>query len=244
MVNERSLRADLSRIAGGVAVSDALPMRALTRGRRLRRRRALTGSGTAVAVAAAFAWLGVSGATPPPAVAAVACYADHVVVAHRTVTVGRSGVHLDVTNATPDVVRLVAGDEAAFVPPGRTSVDVALRPGPVSVRCESGSPVVPVASITVKDRHHVYVDDALDCARPQVKAFHGSGDIVSGDPVRLTADRADRRAAVAESAGYPGASARRLVRLREGTHIVGLAVWHAMVEPGTWTLDELRVCAS
>jgi hypothetical protein len=30
--------------------------------------------------------------------------------------------------------------------------------------------------------------------------------------------------------------------VREGTHIVGVAVWHAMPQQGTWTLDALRVC--
>lgn len=246
-MNDDRLRAELARIGGALPDAADLPGAALAAGRRRVRRRgqAVRGVATVTAVTAAFAWYGAAGPGTTPASAQVACYPDRVLVAHRSVSLRRDGVHFDVTNATTGVVRLVAGDEAAIVPPGRTSVDVTLRPGAVSVTCDSGVPDAPAVSITVTDRHHLYVDDLLDCARPAVRAFRGTGQIVGGDPVALTAARvagAVARDAVVEPAGYPAAAPRRLVRVRSGSYIVGLAVWHAMPERDTWTLDELRLC--
>jgi hypothetical protein len=246
-VNDDALRAEFARLAAGLPSDDAaLVVPALRRGRRLaRRRRDARAFGTVLALTAGLAWYGATGPATAPASAAVACYRDRVVVGRQRVSVGRHGVQLDVRNETSDVVRVVAGDEVAVVPPGRSSVDVTLRPGPVSVSCESGAAVTPVASITVTDRHHFYIDDALDCARPSVRAYRGTGDIVTGDPVALTAARvagAVPRRALVEPAGYPDAAVRRLVRVRADTYVVGLAVWHAMPEPGTWSLDELRLC--
>jgi hypothetical protein len=245
-VNDDALRAEFARLAAGLPSDSALPDVALHAGRRkARRRRNARAVGTVLAVTSAIGWYGAAGPSATPASAAVSCYADHVVVGRHRIAVGADGVHLEVVNNTPGMVRLVAGDEAAILPPGRSSVDVALRPGPVSVSCDSGAPVVPVASFTVTDRRHVYVDDALDCPRPAVRTYRGLGDIVAGDPVALTAARVAGqlpRRTVPESAGYPAATTRRLVRLRADSYVVGLAVWHAMPEPGTWALDELRVC--
>ncbi|HEU0131621.1 MAG TPA: hypothetical protein VFQ85_11600 [Mycobacteriales bacterium] len=246
MVND--LSGELARIASGVAPSPLLDTAALARGRRRAARRRAVRSGAAVALAVTgLGWYGVAGPSTAPASASVACYADRAVVARPHASVGRSGVRLDVTNATGQAVRVLAGDEAAIVPPGRSAVEVALRPGRVEVRCDTGSAVLAApAALTVTDRHHVFVDDSLDCPRPQVAAFHGLGAVEAGDPVALTRAHLGRSlpaGTVVEPAGYPAAASRRLVRARQGTHIVGLAVWHEMVEPGTWTLDELRVCA-
>jgi hypothetical protein len=247
VVNDDLLRAELARIGSRLPDGPDRSAAALGAGRRLawQRRSRVRAAGTVLAVTAAFAAYGVAGPRPTPASASVSCYADRVVVTHRRVAVGRAGVRLDVTNATPGVVQLVVGDEATILPPGRTSVEVALRPGEVALRCDSGGSAVPVASLQVTDRHHFFVDDSLDCARPRVRTYRGAGDVVAGDPVALTAARvagAVPRGAVVEPAGYPAAPARRLVRVRADTHIVGLAVWHAMPAAGTWTLDELRVC--
>jgi hypothetical protein len=245
-VNDDALRAEFARLAAGLPSGSDLPDVALRAGRRkARRRRDARAVSTVLAVTAAIGWYGAAGPAATPASAAVSCYSDHVVVGRHRVATGADGVHLDVVNNTTGMVRLVAGDEAAIVPPGRSSVDVALRPGPVSVSCDSGAPVVPVASFTVTDRRHVFVDDALDCPRPTVRTYRGLGDIVTGDPVALTAARVAGqvpRRTVPELAGYPAATTRRLVRLRADTYVVGVAVWHAMPEPGTWSLDELRVC--
>jgi hypothetical protein len=240
------VRATFQRVAAGVAASPSLETAALARGRRRARRRSEARAGVALAgLLTAFAWYGVAGPGTSAASASVACYADRTVVAHPHAAVSRSGVRIDVTNATPNAVLLTTGSDAVIVPPGRSAVDVALRPGRVEVSCDTGTSVSRAAKpLTVVDRDHLFVDDALDCSDPNVLVSRGN-DIQTGDPVALTRARLGHTlpgGAVVEPAGYPGASARRLVRVRDETHIVGLAVWHEMPERGTWTLDELRTC--
>lgn len=246
MVNDDDLRASFRRIASGVPESLALEGAALARGRRrARRRREARGAVAVAGLVAAFGWYGVAGPSTPPASASVACYADRAVVARPHAAVGRSGVRLDVTNATPNAVLVMAGSDAVIVPPGRSAVDVALRPGLVDVSCDTGTSVSRAAKpLTVTDRKHLYVDDSLDCSAPTLLASH-ENEIASGDPVALTTARLGHAlpsGAVVEPAGYPTASARRLVRVRLDTHVIGLAVWHEMPERGTWTLDELTLC--
>jgi hypothetical protein len=249
-VNDDRLRADFARIAAGLPSADHTgPALALGR-KRLRRRRSVRGVAVVALGAAAFSWYGVTGAGTAPASASVACYADRVVVTRHPVSVGRGGVRLDVTNATPSAVRLLAGDAGAILPPGHSAIDVLVRPGVVTVSCDSGAAVVPAASLVVVDKRGVFVDDSLDCAAADVRSVRGTGDprlddIASGDPVALTSARlrgALPAGAVVEPAGYPDAAQRRFVRVRQGTHIVGVAVWHEMPQPGTWALDALRVC--
>jgi hypothetical protein len=247
VVND-DIRASFQRIASGVGVSPALETAALARGRRRVRRRREARAALAVSLGvAAIGWLGIAGPATTPASASVACYADRAVVARPLAAVGRSGVRLDVNNATPNAVLVTAGGNAVIVPPGRTAVDVALRPGRVEVSCDTGTSVSRATKpLTVVDRHHLYVDDALDCPAPDVRVAR-STEIESGDPVALTRAHLPAgllRTAVVEPAGYPGAAARRLVRIRVDTHITGLAVWHAMPERDTWTLDQLRLCAT
>lgn len=245
-MNESSLRRELHRIGGALDTDTDRAAVALRAGRRrvAARRRAVRGVAVVTAGVAAFSWYGVTSARTTPASAAVSCYGDHVVVDHRHVTVTKAGLRLTVTNATADPVRFLAGDTGAILPPGRSAVEVPVHPGRVVVSCDSGAAVVPAAALTVVDRHRVFVDDSLDCARPDIRT--AQGDIESGDPVALTRTRLGGDvpgAAVVEPAGYPTATPRRLVRVRVGAHIVGVAVWHEMPQPGTWALDTLRVCA-
>jgi hypothetical protein len=243
-VNDDRLRAELRRIGAALPAADT--SRALAAGqRRVARRRTGRGVAVVVAGAAAFSWYGVTGTGTAPASASVACYGDRVVVTHRTVAVGRGGVHLDVTNETATPVRLLAGEDGAILPPGRSKIDVLVHPGRVTVSCDSGADVVPAASLTVVDRRGVFVDVSLDCAPADVRSARDAGDVESGDPVALTARRLAGTlpaGAVVEAAGYPDAVPRRFVRVRQGTHIVGIAVWHEMPAPGTWALDALRAC--
>jgi hypothetical protein len=246
VVNDDDLRAAFQRVAAAVPDPPAMAGAALARGRRrARRRREARGFVAVLGLVAAFGWYGVAGPATPPASASVACYADRAVVARAHAAVGRSGVRLDVTNATPSAVLVVAGGDAVVVPPGRSAVDVALRPGLVEVRCDTGTSVSRAATpLKVTDAGHLYVDDSVDCSAPARLASHES-EIQDGDPVALTTARLGHAlpsGAVVEPAGYPTSSARRLVRVRVETHIVGLAVWHEMPEHGTWTLDELTLC--
>jgi hypothetical protein len=246
VVNDNDLRASFQRIASAVPSSPVLDGVALARGRRrVRRRREARGFAAVLGLVAAFGWYGVAGPATPPASASVACYADRAVVARPHATVGRSGVRLDVTNATPNAVLVVAGSDTVIVPPGRSAVDVALRPGLVEVSCDTGTSVSRAAKpLKVTDAEHLFVDDSLDCSDPTLLASRETS-IESGEPVALTTARLGHAlpgGAVVEPAGYPTASGRRLVRVRLETHVVGLAVWHEMPEHGTWTLDELTLC--
>jgi len=235
----REAGAALPGLGSGVAEA------AVARGRvKLRRRRALRRAGGVAAVLAGV--VAVSGVVLPtaPAEAAVSCYADRA-VARGQARVGREGVRLTVHNATSDVVLLVAGDAVAIVPPGLSAVDVALRPGRVTVSCDTGRAGAVPASLTVRDPAGLYVEDRVDCAAREVRDLRGDGRVEQGDPVALTYARlrgVPSDAAV-EPAGYPAASGRRAVRVRDGSRVVAVALWHAMPEPGSWVLDEVHLCA-
>ncbi|HEX8002823.1 MAG TPA: hypothetical protein VF519_09025 [Mycobacteriales bacterium] len=223
--------------AGSLAESALARGRALDRRRRARRRAARP----VVAGLAAFAAVAAYGAVTAPepaALAAVSCSTSGVSLTRSTVDAGDAGARLVVTNATGDVVPLVVGDVAAFVPPGETAVDVPLPPGRVTVSCGAGA-----ATLRVTDTHDRWTGDRVDCATPRVEDLRAVSEPVTGDPLALTeAAVGAPPGAVAEPAGYPGAADRRLVRVVHGDRVVAVAVWRALPEPGTWTLDEIRRC--
>ncbi len=245
MVSERTVRADLA--AAGSALPgapDGLAVAALARGRRaLRRRRARRAAVSGAALVALGAAYAAVVPAAGPGEAAVACYADRVETRGRA-TIGDGGVRLVVTNATAAYVRVVAGDAAAVVPPGRSSVEVPVRPGTVPVSCDTGVAVVP-AALHVADPEGRYVDDRLSCAGGAVRDLRGDGAVEAGDPVALTRARLGRLrpGAVVEPAGLPVPAGRRVVRVRDGGAVVAVAVWHAMPEPASWVLDEVHLCA-
>ena len=243
-MSEREVRSSLRDAGAVVPVPPWLAEASLARGReRLRRRRSVRRAAVSVGVvAAAVVTYGVVLPGARPAEAAVSCYADRV-VAQGHARIGRHGVRLRVHNATASVVRLVAGDAAAIVPPGRSAVDVALRPGRVEVSCDTG--VAATASLTVSDPGGVYVDDRLSCATPAVRDLRADHRVERGDPVGLTFGRLAGlpSGASVEPAGYPGAAHRRVVRVRSGDRVVAVAVWRAMPAPGSWDLDGVSWCA-
>lgn len=246
MVTPGDVRASLAAAGASLPGLDAgVASAAVASGRvRLRRRRALRRCGSVAAVLAGV--VAVYGVVIPaaPAEAAVSCYADRAVARGRA-HVGRQGVRLTVLNATSDVVLLVAGDAVAVVPPGRSAVDVALRPGRVTVSCDTGVAGAVPASLTVHDPGGLYVDDRVDCAAREVRDLRGDGRVERGDPVALTFARLRGvpSGAAVEPAGYPAAAGRRAVRVRDGSRVVAVALWHAMPEPGSWVLDEVHLCA-
>jgi hypothetical protein len=244
-MNEHDLRTELLRVASDLpgGSGDVLARDALRRGRaRLRQRRQRRSSVlTAVAVVAVGAYA-LAVPSTKPAEAAVACYPDRV-VAHGEAAIGRHGVRLTVTNETSGAVLLLAGDAAAVVPPGRSSVEVALPPGTVAVSCDTGLPLAP-AALTVHDPRGLYVDDRVACIGSEVRDLRGDERVERGDPVALTFGRLAGAPAGAafEPAGYPGAPGRRVVRVRDGARVVAVALWHAMPEPDSWVLDEVHLC--
>jgi hypothetical protein len=221
--------------------ADALAGAAMRLGPKRRSRRRV--SRGAVLAAAAVGVLGAYGAlvpgTPPPAQAAISCFADRVVLAAPKVDARTTGARLTVTNATGAVLPLVVGDVAAYVPPGRSSVDMPMRPGRNAVTCGTS----PAAALTVTDSGRVWVDDAVDCARPEVEDLRGVSIIEFGDPVKLTRGALRPPAdATVEPAGYPGATDRRMVRVVHGGRVLAVAVWRAVPLGDSWTLDEVRRC--
>lgn len=207
--------------------------------RRSRRRVSRWSWGAVAAVGVLAAYGALTPGTPPPAQAAISCFADRVVVAASKVDARDAGARLTVTNATGAVVPLVVGDVAAYVPPGRSSVDMPMRPGRLAVSCGTS----PAAALTVTDSGRVWVDDAVDCARPEVEDLRGVSYVEFGDPVKLT--RAALRPpvdATIEPAGYPGAADRRMVRVVHGGRVLAVAVWRAVPLGDAWTLDEIRRC--
>ena len=235
----RSFREALADVA--VPDADDLAGMALARGRERRRARAVGrgavwASAVVAAGLAAFTLL-VPGAVP--AEASVECHPGRVVARGRA-AVHRDGVRLTVWNATASVVRLVAGDAGALVPPGRSSVRIAVRPGLVRLSCEAGAAET---VLTVHDPRGLYVDDRVECGA-RVHDLRGAMAPVAGDPVALTrvALRGVPPHAAIEPAGYVDAAGpRRVVRVRDGDVVVGVAVWRAL--PGAWVLDEARLCA-
>ncbi len=242
-MNPDRLSSELHRIGGSVA-TPSLADGALALGRRRRaRRRQLRSAGAVVAAVAAFVSYGAVSPSAPPASAALSCYSDRAVVTRSHAVVSRAGVRVDVVNATAHPVRILAGDDGAIVPPGRSEVDLQVRPGVLEVACDTGATLIAATPITAVDRKRYYVDDTLDCATPDVTAYRGVGDVEAGDPLALTARHlADATGVTIERAGYRSEASRRLVRLRRDTHILGLAVWHRMPDD-TWTLDQISVCA-
>ena len=242
MVTERSLRESLH--AAPVPGADAgLAERALASGRaattRRRRRRAVSSAVAGVAVVAAVAAYGVVTTPAPPTVAALSCDGHGVHLARSTVDAGETGARLHVTNATADVVPLVVGDVAALVPPGRSAVDVPLRPGRVTVSCGAGA-----AALTVTDTGDRWRRDDVGCASPRVQDLRATSEPAYGDPVALTRAALDPpRGATVEPAGYPGAPDLRTVRVVHGDVVVAVARWRSLPANGAWTLDEVRRCA-
>jgi hypothetical protein len=248
-VNPDRLREELHRIGATLPAGETAERApvALARGRRTVARRRNVRSVAAVAVAiAAFTSYGIPGSGTAPASAAVSCFADRVVVTGRDVAMGADGVRLTVTNTTEHPIWFLLGDAGVIVQPGRSSVDLAARPGDVTVSCETGAGTAPASSIRVVDHAGSFVDDALSCEAQDVRTFRGDGGLHAGDPVALTAEMLDASltGATVEPAGYRGARSRRFVRVRRGARTLAVAVWHEMPEPGTWTLDEIRRCVA
>jgi len=247
VVNERIVRLDLASAASTLPepAPERLAAAAVARGRtRIRRKqtaqRAATSTFGLAAVVAAFL-VAVPGAAP--AEAAVECSADRVVV-RGAGAVGQHGVRLDVTNTTSQVAVLVAGDVATLVPPGTSVVDVTARPGRLTLTCDTGVSTA-FGSLTVADPRGLFVSDQVSCGLTQVRDLRGDGTVEVGDPETLTRSRLGGlpARAVVEPAGYPGATARRVVRVRSGDEVLGVAIWHAMPGPRSWVLDEVHLCA-
>jgi hypothetical protein len=237
-LTESELRASLLAAAGDVPDVDRAPA-ALAGGRRkVRRRRVVAGlSSASLVVSGTVAASVVLSASPvaPAAFADVTCSEGGARVAARTVGAELYGVPVRVRNTTGGLVRVLAGGEGAYVPPGTTELRLALGPGRYDVSCATGA----AAQLSVVDVHHAWAAPRLPCARPEVRDRSTEAVVGEGDPLALTESLL--HASSVRLVGYRDASTRTVGVLR-GTTVVATATWHPLLDGQVWTLGEVSSC--
>lgn len=246
MLTESELRHRLAGAASAAPTDVDVSAGALALGRRRVTRRhratALTSSAAFVSVATVAATVLFSaGSTGNRAEAAVTCAANSTRVTSATVSAQATGATLSVTNTTGRAVQLLADGQGAFVPPGRTTIVLALPPGRHQISC-AGTGGVAAASLDVVDDGHIYTPAALPCAHPVLHDFSPESRIDQGDPRALTAALLHRRAGdEIVVLGYPSATARTVALKRNGA-VEETATWHELVSDQLWTLGVVETC--